>query len=422
MRALTLLLFFSVPTFAAPYDLKDAIRYAIEHNPTLNSESQRERIADLERANANARFLPSLDATATHGLEKSSPQKPNDPWVSSLNLTLTESLYDNGQTLTQSKIARLNHDVAALTLLRARHQLALDIALEFYRYSSARALAEVKREQAGILKKQFESLNGMYRQGLKTKRDFLRLKSQAQRAEIFLQDALIDVDRTRVELMRLMGLPSREEAEFKTISIEELPHEVPEKGPELERSFDVRVAAARRAIAPEQVSLAERKYWPQVFLTTGATYDTGNYLGAGAVRSEAYGWNAMLALKYNLLDWGERSRDVEKARRNALISDNDLSATKQTTDAEIRKLMLELKQRTNNFRASKTLLEVEEDNFGLLKRDYEAGKVTSYDLILNLNDLLGARELFYRAQYGLAEGIARYHYYDGNLYEKLSLQ
>jgi len=405
----------------ASYDLKESIRYALEHSPALDSEAQRERIADLERANSVARFFPSLDVTATHGLEKSSPRLPNDPWVSQLNLTLTENLYDNGQTITRNKIARLNHDIAALSLLRARHKLALDMVVEYYRYSSAQALAEVKQEQSTILKKQFDSVNSQYRQGLKTKRDFLRLKSQAQRAEIDLQDALIEVDRSRVELARLMGLPSKEEATFKTVLVAELPQGTPEKGPELERGFDVRIAAARRSIAPEEVSLAERKFWPEVFLTTGVAYDTTNYLGAGSPRTETYNWNALLALKYNLLDWGQRSRDVEKARRNALISDNELSLARQSADAEIRKLMLDLKQRTNNFRAAKNLLEVEEDNFNLLKRDHEAGKVTSYDLILNLNDLLGARVLFYRAQYGLAEGLARYHYYDGNLYETLSL-
>ncbi len=404
---------------ATSYSLKEAVRYALEHSPSLSSDNQRERIAELAESNATSKFFPSLDVTSTHGVEKESPKKSTDPWVSSLNLSASENLYDNGQSLTQHKIARLGHDIASLTFQRNRQKLTLDVVVQFYRYSVAHALAEVKRQQSGIFSQQYEVVSGQYKQGLRTKREFLRLKSQAQRGEIDLQDSLIEVDRTRVELARLMGLSSSE-AEFKEVSIDTLPKTIPQKKPEVEQTLDYRIASAKRNIAPEQLSLAERNYWPQVYLTTGVNYDNSGYLGGGS--TQTYGWNALLAIKYNLWDWGIKRREMETARRNALISDNDLTTARQSTIADISNVMLDLKQRQNNFKAAKNLLEIEETNYGLLKRDYESGKVTSYDLILNLNDLLGARVLFYTAQFGLAEGVARYQFYDGNLYEALSIE
>lgn len=407
---------------AAPLSLSEAVKYALEHSPVLSSESHRAEIADLELKNAFSKFLPSLDASATHGIEKASPRNGTDPWVSTLNLGLTENLYDNGQSLTQHQIARLTREAAALALVKAKQQLALDVAQAFYRFSAGVALADVKKQQSDIFQKQFETVKSQFQQGLKARRDFLRLKSQAQRAVIDHRDATIEVEQSRVALRRLLGAPLQGEAvDFSGVQTSQIPAAAPKDAPPLDDTLEVRIAKVRSSVAPRQTNLAERRYWPQVGLTAGAFYDNSSYLGGsgGFAANDRYGWNVLLTLKYNILDWGERSRDIEKARRNELIAENELSHTKQAVNAEIRTLMLDLQQRENNLRSAKELLEVEEANFGLLKRDYEQGKVSSYDFILNLNDLLAAKVLLFRAQYGLAEGLARYHFYQGNLYEQI---
>jgi outer membrane protein TolC len=89
------------------FDLKKAIAFAIENSPTFDSIKRQLSIAQLDEKSAEAKLLPSLDLTATHGILDTSPRSTTSPWSSEFNLGITESLYDNGEFI---KINSLSHE------------------------------------------------------------------------------------------------------------------------------------------------------------------------------------------------------------------------------------------------------------------------------------------------------------------------
>src|SRR4051812_5109910 len=94
--------------------LGDALRFALQNAPSLEQARQLEGISELERRNAQSRFFPSLDASASHGVSKTSPPSPTEPWTSQLGVSLTEHLYDNGVSLLQYDVAGINREYARL--------------------------------------------------------------------------------------------------------------------------------------------------------------------------------------------------------------------------------------------------------------------------------------------------------------------
>ncbi|MBI3542462.1 MAG: TolC family protein, partial [Deltaproteobacteria bacterium] len=195
---------------AAPLTLADAVQYAIGHSPTLDSALRAASIADLQYRNTTAAFLPSLDLTSTHGVKRTKvTNQPlaDNPWTSDLNVALTETLYDNGVSLTKHRIAELALDAARIDFEGARARLARDVAIDFYKYSLAVKLGQVAQERAKILSGQFAKVSSAYRYGLKTRQDFLRFKTQVQRADIDRVSAESDV-RSSVEALRKdLGVP-----------------------------------------------------------------------------------------------------------------------------------------------------------------------------------------------------------------------
>lgn len=414
--------------------LKESLLFALEHSPSLAEEKQREQIGDFTYQSSKAKLLPSFDLDSKHGVGASHPPyslSATQPWISYLSAGITENLYDNGETLTNIKINRLGRDAARLTRVKVRDGLVMDVTAEFFHYSLDKKLIEVQIQQRDLVDKQFKSVNSQFEQGFKTKSDYLRFRAQAQKAELDYRSSVLDAQKSEVNLKNLVGAPTTSfattEIGFEAIDPEGLDLRAPTAPPPLDGTYEVRIAKLQNEQKPLQTNLAERKLWPEIDVTTGISYTNANYLGnqgnpgAGWGPNENYSGTFLVELKYNVFDWGIRKYDLETARANQVIQDNEQRKTELSTQATIQSLMLQIGQLKDNYNLTKDLLDSEVQSYNFVKRDYDEGKVAPYDLILAQNDVLSAKQSFYHAQYDLAEAIARYHYYSGDLYATLSL-
>ncbi len=406
--------------FAATLSLKQALLIAIDHSPDLDTARLNRSVTLLQVKSANAKFLPSVDLTSNHGLNKTyTPGGPTDPLGSQLNLALTENFYDNGESLVRYDISKLNDEIATLTFLRTREQLALDMGTQFYLLSQAQQLFDVKKQQIDILKKQLALVTNHYRQGMQTRTDYLRFATQVKRADIDARNAEVTVRQTELEIKRLMGIPSDEEVEFEILGEKQVPTSPPDDPPPLKQAYDYRIAKLQTDLNPLNVSLVKQKYWPQVLVTGAMTYSNFGYINSGTLFSEnqQYGWSVLLGLNFNLLDWGIRKRDVEVAQAQALVQDNQLKKTELQLNADIKNLMITISQLKANDQLASELRQAEEETYRFIRSQYEDGKVTYLDLITSLNDTLDAKVQYLQAHYGLAVAWSKYHFYRTTLYD-----
>jgi outer membrane protein len=423
-------------------DLRAAAKIAIENAPILDTAQKTELISDREYKTNWAKLLPSLDFTAVHGLLNNIPiaaggtlfeTNPTAPWYSSLNLGLTENLYDNGVTLTNTSIADLKRDLAHVAYLKARDTLVLDVATQFYQYSLNTALFEIRKQQEATLQKQFQTLQSQYHQGFKTKSDFLRLKAQVQRAELERINAQNNIQIALIELQRLMGVGiPKERSNLTPSEISGFSPLVATRGqknselfpgtkPALAGTYDYRTQQLQNEVNEKTVTFAEREYWPRIQVTGMATYSNLNYVNSGLpfTATNQLSWNALLTLQYNFWDWGIRRRNVEIARYNRDILDNTVTQLVLDANSAINNLMIELFRVQKTYGLTRELLELEEESYQNLEGQYREGKVAYLDLITGLDTLLDAKVQFYTSYFDALKNFAKYKFYEGTLYEAL---
>ena len=419
----------------APLSLKDSIRFALEHSPQLDTAKRTQAIRELERRNAVAKILPSLDFSTTNGLQNNIPisgtsatlltPNPAAPWYSSLNLGVTENLYDNGISLTGIDVANLSGELAKIGTLRSRDSLALDVATAFYQFSLSGMLLEVKKQQEGVLEKQFKTLSSEYTQGFKTRSDYLRLNAQVRRAEIdrISSENLLDLAVT--ELRRLLGVASGGElATFEAIQVDPtqtVEITFPEIAPPFENYYDYRITKIQEELNGKNVLLVKRNYWPQASVSSGVAYSNQNYLNSTTPFSEGHqlSWNALLLLQYNIWDFGTRRRNVEISEYNQAIQENTLSQGIVDLRSKTANLMSNLLRIKRNYRLSQELLSLEVQSNRNMESQYREGKVTYLDLITELNSLLDAKVQFYSTYFEALTSIAQYRFYEGKIYESI---
>ena len=410
--------------------LPEAVQFALENSPVFDSAKKTQSIRELEYKNAISKFLPSADITTTNGLQNTisagnsaNANTATSPWYSTLTMGITENLYDNGVSVTNLSVADLNRNLAWINLLKARDNLVLDIAAEFYRFSLATILVDVKKQQQVVLEKQLKNLTSQYQQGFKTKSDFLRLKTQVQRAEIDWIAANNSVTLSVAELNKLVGVKG-EPLTFEPLVAhreKNLDNLLPQKSLELDNFYDFKSAKIQEKVNEKTVNLTERKYWPQVALSSALTYNNQNYLNSNNAFSYGHqlSWNALISLQYNFWDWGTRKRDIAVAQYNREVQENSVSQSLLDIKAKVIGIAADILRISRSYKLSLELLTLEEESNKNLESQYREGKVTYLDLITSLNNLLDAKVQFYTAYFDALQAHSKYRFYEGKIYETI---
>jgi outer membrane protein TolC len=423
-----------VPSSSTQLSLSEAILYALQHSPKIDSALKAQDTRELEYRSALSKFLPSLDFSTSLGLQNNITLNgtlltPNSsaPWYSSMSLGLTETLYDNGVSWTQKSIASRNQEVAALESLKSRANLTLDVATEFYNYSLSSALVDVKNQQLQILDKQFAMLSNQYQQGLKPRLDFLRFKTQVQRAQIDKTSAEKALEQSSAQLKKLLGVDLKQDTLLTFSPLPILPKlkiskTLPSQAPALSDFYDSKTAQLQKENSEANVTFAVRKYWPQLQLGGGVTYSNLNFANSPQSfgQTAQLSYTALITLQYNLWDWGIRRRDIQIAENHRDVQINDLNLGLMDVRFKIETLMIDISRVRETYILNQELLSSEEENYRNIEVQYREGKVNYLDLITSLNNLLGARTQFYSAYFEALQVLAKYYFYEGSIYEKLS--
>ncbi|MBF0363188.1 MAG: TolC family protein [Oligoflexia bacterium] len=420
-------------------DLKQAIKYLISNSPTLASLKLEVANSELAKKNAFAAFLPSLDLNATHGLQNrytnnslNPPSgKNNNTWTSSISLDLSETFYDNGVSVTNYKISELKRQKVELNYRKELERLTFEFCNEFLNYSYLKKILAIQNEQLVLIKKQNAIISKIYYQGLKSKKDFLRSKTDVSRLEIEITLTTNGIEKSKMEIFRLLSWTYSEDQQTNQINFIPIDEKdstklQPLQPPPIENYFEHKVGMLQQNITELETSQIDKKNWPEFSLTSGVSYSSNNYIGGSKSWSHSFAdndstsWNLLFKIKYNILDWGVRAHDKEIANNKKIIEKKQFENEMLVLKTNMNKLLLDLHDKWINYKTNQELLDLEKDTYELIYNEYHNGKVSYLDLITALKSLTEAKTKFFSAFFDLRRGFLSYYFNKGTLYETIS--
>ncbi|MCB0361252.1 MAG: TolC family protein [Bdellovibrionales bacterium] len=406
------------------FSLKETIEFAFNNSPGFDSLPRKTRIAELEAKTAAFKILPRLDLKTTHGRSVKSPHTDDNRNLSRFEVGLSESIYDNGVINTENQIAGLKKRMADLEYRDSRDQLLLELVNQLVDYSSKIKIIEIEERQLGLVNNEFEMVSKDYHQGIKTKKDFLRFKTYPIRRELDVTNAKIEAEKSKKILLKLIGYKSSpvDQVDFEIIDLEKRV-EQPIISPsfKVENHLQYKIVKLQKEINLLLKDMVRRKRLPQLFLDANLTYSSENYLGSQYSLSEKaiFGWEALVTLKYNFLDWGTRSRDYEIQKQNLIVEENELDAKLLAIRADINQYSINLDKLRKSYELAKEWVVLETSNIEYIGREYRSGKVQYLDLTAGVNDYSDAQKRFYNVCAALQKSIYSIYYNQGVLYEVL---
>lgn len=383
-------------------DLRAVLKLAETQSLDLkNAENERD-VARLEAEVTLTKLLPSLDFKSTHGRREVKPaQKLLPKYVSEFEFSLTESLFDNGVSWSQRKKALLKEKRANLNYVLQKDKMALDIASALAKLALAQKTLENQLNQNQIILKQYKLIERDYFQGVKSRRDYLRLRTQKSRSILELEDTKVQLKKAQLDLARLLSNDGSisENMAFQFEDIEKSPI-----------NFNIQELTRGDFLASEKAeldfqihaiekSLVARNRWPEIKAELAAQYGSSGYWRSPdtIASNDSSSWSALLSLNYNLFDWGQRSKERQIAAHQEQSSNNKTKLELLQIRSEVSKNKEDVLSIQSNLLLTKELRDLEKANLSDLETEYRNGKVLYLDLMNGLNDYSQAQLRYLRA-------------------------
>ncbi|HET9710091.1 MAG TPA: TolC family protein [Gemmatimonadales bacterium] len=189
---------------ALPFPVQDAVAQALAQGPAWRIARANERFTSGVLWARRAQYLPraSLDYTKSANDTKFFPNASN---LSTLSLTVSLPLWDNGVRETQISLARANHDVAQAIRDDLERGAWHDVTAAYDAYETNRATIDLDRYAVAVARENNRVQETRYRAGATTILDLLDAQNRLVQAEADLVQAMYNTRLARAGLEVILG-------------------------------------------------------------------------------------------------------------------------------------------------------------------------------------------------------------------------
>lgn len=200
--------------FAKCWTLEECIRYALENNIELKSESLSVEESKISLSDSKWAFAPNVSASTSYNLsigrvlDETTYEFVTNQMMESSSSSVSASilLFDGLKSLRQLQYSKLNKEAAALKYKKAENDLYLNITAYFLETLCAQENIKNCTSIVESLKEQEELVSVKVNHGKVTVADLLQIQSKLADAENTLLSAEHSYDLSRMNLCQLLEI------------------------------------------------------------------------------------------------------------------------------------------------------------------------------------------------------------------------
>lgn len=388
----------AAPLEAQELTISDAMRYALEHNQTLNSVRQEITKARGGKVQADGTVLPRISINGTYD-DGRFPSVNNGSRTDSRSASagLTQSLYAGGRYAAQRRQAKHQLSQAELTVREAEESLAVDLHTLFYSVLLARETVAAAEDAVETSRKHVLEVQQMLKLGLANQLEVIRAEQQLSSNEALLASSKGTLDSTQINLLNLMGLPPSSSYSPRGSLEIASPAGTSEASISIARRqrADVAILEKQVAIQHEQIKIAKSGMKPSLDLTVSAGVNDPYH---NQDRSDD-SWKATLSLDIPIYDRGQTRGEVIKAK--AVQEQNKSALRQKELDilSEIDLAWIEIGDSEAQVIAHKKALSLARETLRLSQVGYREGVTPQLDLLEAQSNLTAARKDYSQSLY-----------------------
>jgi len=363
--------------------LERCIDIAVRNQPAILQYYYTAQVNEALLGQARAGYYPQLDVTANYN-QYNAISRQNDlhspitqygyEYVGN-NVALKQKIYDFGKREANVDVAGLNKQAALSDVENQITGVINSVKTAYYSVLSTKRARAVHVETLDQYRQQLERARLFFESGKKPKYDVTTAEVNLSSAEVKLIQAESDLDNAWVQLNNIMGYDGS--ARY---TIEDTPapgvYQIDEQAG-LEQAYqkrsDLQSLMAQKASAQRAVDAAKKDYFPS--LDASAGYDF-----AGSQTPLSQGWNAGVALTWNLFKGLSTKKEIEKAAASLKVVEAKIAGLKLQIRQDIKKAQLDLKKAKETISNADVQVRQAQENLELANLRYGTGLGTPLDV------------------------------------------
>jgi outer membrane protein TolC len=413
--------------------LQDALQRARQNDPQYRSVVTDLGLAKEDRVQARAGLLPDVNyntsfiytqgtgpVPATASCQTSTAGCPTSRFVANNGVHEYISQGDVHQSLSLTNFADYRRSSAALALARAKAEIAarglvVTVTQSYYglvvaqrKYATAqRADAEAQRFLDISIK--------LEKGGEVAHADAIKARIQAQQQQRDLQEAQLDMERSRLELAVLLFPDFNQD--YAVVDDLQMPEPLPTFD-EVETAGkknnpDLRAALAAYEVTDHEVSAAWGGLLPSLSLDYFYGIDSNQFaITSHGVRN--LGYSTVATLQIPIFSWGADRSKLKQAKLRRDQAQVELSYAQRQLLSHLREFYLEAKTSRSEMESLASSAEMAADSLRLTTLRYQAGESTVLEVVDAQNTLTQTRNLYDDGQSRYRVAVANLQTLTGN--------
>ena len=389
--------------------LEECIRYAEEHNYSLQSAGLSVTSSEISLKQAKENIAPSVSASASQGFSANNYQK-SVGWNGNYGINAGMTLFNGLYNYNNIKKNKLEVEQSDLELEQSRNKVRVSIIQAFLAVMMNQDMLSYQEEVLKSSKEQLDQGEQQYRVGQILESDYKMLLAQYTSDLYNIENTKINIQNNYLALKNLLSIDPGEEIAiarpdsatlFQSLEVPAL-QEMLDKSknylPELKlRENDI-------TSAEYDVKLQKSGYYPSLSLSAGIStgYNSNNQsqnLGWGTQLWHGLGENVGLNLSIPIYQRSQVRHNVQQAQlrvQQAELTQKDVS---YQIDQELRQYYLDVFSAQNDYRVAEAQKDAYEANYNAYSFKFKYGSITALDLIQQQTNYLNQLNKYMQAKY-----------------------
>lgn len=336
-----------------------------------------------------------------------------------LQITITQLLWDGGAALANRREARFNEEAAYYTLRNAIDNVVDTVRIQFYQILLDRALVQVQEEAVNLLRSELDDQRERFDAGTATHFDVLQAQTQLQNQISRLLAAQRNYLLAQATLVKLLGIPagrqySSEEPLPVSGSLDVEPFEVDlEKALAVARARRPLLKADQRNVSAAIANGSAAKAGFQPIISASAGLQSESEPHRNDLQDVVNGWQLGGSGQWNIVDGGTTYGKVKVANSQIEEEEIALNDAQRQVELDVFTAIGNLHRAQESMIAARKGIEVSLRSFHMAYQRRSEGKGSQLDVFDARNQLTLARSTFLRSEYQCMSAIAQYQYVTG---------
>lgn len=371
--------------------LDECVAIALENHPSIGAADSDVEAGRARIGQARSGYLPQLSGAWSADRSKSSfssrtggPSNTAGGAVARQEafnfyqgaLSLSQTLFDFGQTLAAIRAAQARTDSLAADADTTRRQIVLEVKRAYFGLLAARRLADVAEQTVHSNEQQLAQARGRNEVGFAPRLDVTRSEVQLASAELDRLSARNNVAVAEVTLQNALGIDGP-----LLFALEDVlgdPAPVPDEDDALQRAYthrpELRALLAQQRAAEQDVAQRQRQLLPTV--RGNATYG-----GSSSEFPLEEQWSVGAAVDVPIFDGGLTLSRVSEGRAALHSLDFDRRRLRQQIALEVRTALLDVQRTAESIRVTERATGQARENLELAEGRYQTGVGNVIELV-----------------------------------------